>query len=220
VKELALLMAVAPRGFNYVKSWFATARFEDYNANQLPGLPHDPALITGGHDAGKVHLNAGKPSVELFQQLMITELMIVARNAPVTLFACDETTSQQPVKPTSSFQDYIVNVNAAITPAMRTPESEVHSYCRYSQGDVLSDVNQPLAYWKAQCEQYPQIGAVALKIFSAAGSAVFPEQNWSVAGILTKDRRSRLAPENLNEILGLFWNRTPNYGVCGVKVDE
>jgi hypothetical protein len=61
------------------------------------------------------------------------------------------------------------------------------AFARASQSDNVSDVTKPLDYWRSQCHIYPSVAAVALKVFSEPASAVFPEQNWSIAGFLTKD---------------------------------
>jgi hypothetical protein len=217
VEDIALQLAVAPRGFSYVKSWFAACHFQDYHFNQLPGLPRDPAVWQSGPDKGKAHPNAGKPSCEQFGNLMLHVLQKQAATASLSIFAeISEPVDVAPLDTGLDFTSFGGAVSSSMAVGARTSESEVHAYARASQGDMVSLVERPLDYWRMHCHLFPRIGVVALKKFSKAAAAVFPEQTWSLAGYLTKDRRSKLGPDSLNEILGLYWNRMPKYGICGV----
>jgi hypothetical protein len=77
----------------------------------------------------------------------------------------------------------------------------------------VSKVTDPLAYWKQHCKAYPRVAYVALDVLSEPASAIFPEQNWSAAAIISENRRSRLSAESMDETLFLYWNRKPASGL-------
>jgi hypothetical protein len=97
VERMALLLAVAPRGFNYVRAWFQSACLHEY-PEALPGLPIDPAVHATSPEEGQSHPNAGKPSPITFQDLMAGTLLKYCKEASTTLFgASEELSEEQPL---------------------------------------------------------------------------------------------------------------------------
>jgi len=64
----------------------------------------------------------------------------------------------------------------------------------------------PLQVWMGQCQRYPEIVTIALKHLSAPVSSVASEREFKVTRDLTNGSRTRLKPDNVEELLFLKHN--------------
>lgn len=205
VQRAALAIAVAPGGFHYSASWFESCCFQAYPDGTLAGLPRFP----------EGHVNAGKPNVEGFRLIMLDELKKAMLTAPTQLFGADDEEQVSSAAAITSYEEYLSATQTRQTTSTRPVDGELNHYARESQGDTVSKVTDPLKYWKEHCTAYPRVAYIALDVLSEPASAIFPEQNWSAAAIISENRRSRLSAESMDETLFLYWNRKPASGLLG-----
>jgi hypothetical protein len=210
VQRAALALAVAPGGFHYSAAWFDSCCFQAYPDGALAGLPRFPAG----------HVNAGKPNVEGFRLIMLEELKKAMLTAPTHLFGADDEEQVSSAAAITSYEEYLSSTQTRQTTSSRPVDGELNHYARESQGDTVSKVTDPLGYWKQHCKAYPRVAYVALDVLSEPASAIFPEQNWSAAAIISENRRSRLSAESMDETLFLYWNRKPTSGLSGAAQES
>ena len=80
---------------------------------------------------------------------------------------------------------------------------EVNGYLKDSRVDISC---QPLVYWKANKEIYPNLAESSRKYLSAPASSAAPERLFSTAGHVLKSNRLSLKPTNFEGCLFLKKN--------------
>ena len=80
---------------------------------------------------------------------------------------------------------------------------EVNRYLKDSRVDISC---QPLVYWKANKEIYPNLAESSRKYLSAPASSAAPERLFSTAGHVLKSNRLSLKPTNFEGCLFLKKN--------------
>ncbi|KAL0883411.1 hypothetical protein ABMA27_016796 [Loxostege sticticalis] len=98
----------------------------------------------------------------------------------------------------SSFDERIQNVteSAPITNA-------AISLKQYVEGDYLDRKSNPLIYWENRKHTYPDLYKMAMKYLCIPATSVPAERVFSKAGLLCNQRRNRLDPEKVDQILFL-----------------
>lgn len=71
-----------------------------------------------------------------------------------------------------------------------------------------------LAWWAAHATKFPNLATLARFVFAIPASSAAPERNFSTAGYLVAERRSRLSPSNVENILISH----SNYDLVGNKI--
>ncbi|XP_075982177.1 E3 SUMO-protein ligase ZBED1-like [Anticarsia gemmatalis] len=105
----------------------------------------------------------------------------------------------------SSFDERMRNVtdSAPITNA-------AISLKQYVESDYLDRKGNPLTYWENRKNTYPELYKMAIKYLCIPATSVPAERVFSKAGILCNQRRNRLDPKKVDQILFLdsFTNNT------------
>lgn len=88
-----------------------------------------------------------------------------------------------------------------------TPLSSVLVELRsYSDEPLIGREDDPLAYWQKREALYPRLSKLAKRYLVIPASSVPCERVFSKAGELITDRRNRLSPTHVNELLFLNKN--------------
>ena len=85
----------------------------------------------------------------------------------------------------------------------RTSLNELNAYLAEPCTSTTSD---PLDYWRCHSEQYPVLKTLARKYLSMQCTSVPSERLFSTAGQIVSERRSRLLPSKVQQILFLNKN--------------
>lgn len=82
-------------------------------------------------------------------------------------------------------------------------ERELKSYLSNS---TLTEEIDSLKWWQLNTINYPYLSNLAKKTLAIPASSASSERNFSAAGRFVEERRSRLAPENVDKLLFLHSN--------------
>ena len=64
------------------------------------------------------------------------------------------------------------------------------------------DVSEnPLNWWRRKEVQYPKLGKIAKKYFCVSATSASLERVFSISGLVSQDRRNRIAPERLDKVI-------------------
>lgn len=79
---------------------------------------------------------------------------------------------------------------------------------KYCSMNCISIDDDPCSWWKVHCTSFPLIGNKLLlqKYLSAPASSVYSERSFSEAGLVYEAKRSRLMPENAEQLLFIHHN--------------
>ncbi|KAG9379945.1 Dimer-Tnp-hAT domain containing protein [Pyrenophora tritici-repentis] len=105
-------------------------------------------------------------------------------------------------------------INSYINPEhLPTTNSEMDEYQRWKQGEPIAadgshDANNPVEYWVALRDQYPNLSRLAIDVLSIPASSCDCERMFSELGDLLEPRRRKLGPQLLAAMLCIRrWQR-------------
>lgn len=81
---------------------------------------------------------------------------------------------------------------------------------RYIERSVPEDVQQVLHWWSIHRHSFPRLSKVARRIMNIPASSATSERCFSRAGLVITDRRSRIDPDHVNDILFINYNAKRN----------
>lgn len=79
-------------------------------------------------------------------------------------------------------------------------------YCRYTQESVINTKDDPLKWWQENSHHYPYLAKIFKCCFPMVATSVPCERVFSKAGLLITDRRTRLKPNKVQQIMFLKEN--------------
>ena len=91
---------------------------------------------------------------------------------------------------------------ATLTPLQKI-EKEISTYLEYPPLKADAD---PLAWWRSENGQFPNLAYLARKYLSVCGTSVPSERIFSSAGHILNSLRNRLLPENVSKLVFLANN--------------
>jgi hypothetical protein len=74
----------------------------------------------------------------------------------------------------------------------------------------------PLHFWKHHHSSYPRLARIAKRVFSVPATSAAVEREFSLAGNIVTKKRSRLAPETVNDII--FQNSFERYCKKNIQI--
>ena len=77
-------------------------------------------------------------------------------------------------------------------------EAEIATYFLESEIQLSSN---PLQWWQMKEPQYPNLAKVARKYLCIPATSASSERVFSVAGLASHDRRSRISPDKLDKVI-------------------
>jgi len=80
---------------------------------------------------------------------------------------------------------------------------ELSTYFMESELELEKD---PLQWWHLKESQYPNLSKLAQKYLCILATSASSERVFSVAGLVSHDRRSRISPEKLDKVIFLHNN--------------
>jgi len=119
----------------------------------------------------------------------------------------DETQSSLEVDSTSLISSFFSHLSSTSNQEFRTNSNEFEQYLQMKEL-LMHEKSDPLIWWKANCNSYPNLSKLAQKYLSIPTTSVPSERLFSDAGIHVTSLRNRLNPHLVNQILFIKRNNT------------
>jgi zinc finger BED domain-containing protein 1 (E3 SUMO-protein ligase ZBED1) len=85
----------------------------------------------------------------------------------------------------------------------RSPREELETYLKLP---CISVDNSPLDWWHKESQKFPGVSRVARKFLAGQGTAVASERLWSNGGYIVNERRNKLKPSTVSQLMFLSKN--------------
>lgn len=146
------------------------------------------------------------------QQWVIEELSHIIQDSNVTTRS--DTVVQTPPQPTpqtdvqsSTLLWTFFDDKVAHQQRHDTPSASAHvTVKQYIETGLINRENDPLKYWEDHSKVFPGLYKMAMKYLSIPATSVPSERLFSKAGHILSDRRSRLTPKKLDQLIFLSDN--------------
>jgi hypothetical protein len=106
-----------------------------------------------------------------------------------------------------SLDDYSMKVDLCLQDFIDLSQTQVNTFGSQELDDYMKtghkfDINSSLlGYWEQNRNSYPRLYRLAIRLLSIPATNLSSERNFSAAGLTLTDHRSRLSPQNVNELL-------------------
>ena len=81
-----------------------------------------------------------------------------------------------------------------------TPEEELELYLKTGKR-VLDDDGTLLQWWQSKASLFPRLAILAKQILAIPATSANSERNFSRAGLIVTNKRSKISPENVDDLL-------------------